>query len=71
MSFIVRKFGGACFANRECLLRVARQVLAGDDLPVVIVVSEEDGTTSIARGGGLKREMAPNEVMSFLRGLPS
>ena len=42
-----------------------------DSDAVVIVVSEEDGTTSIARGGELTREIAPDEVMSFLRGLPT
>jgi diadenylate cyclase len=42
-----------------------------DSDAVVVVVSEEDGTTSIARGGELKREIPPNEIMSFLRGLPS
>jgi diadenylate cyclase len=42
-----------------------------DSDAVVVVVSEEDGTTSIARGGELKREIPANEIMSFLRGLPS
>src|SRR5262249_22626992 len=28
MSYIVRKYGGACLADHECLLRVARQLLA-------------------------------------------
>ena len=37
MSCIVRKYGGTCFADRDCLLRVARQVQAGSELPAVIV----------------------------------
>jgi aspartate kinase len=41
----VRKYGGACFADRDDLLRVARQVLAGADLPAVIVVSARQGVT--------------------------
>jgi aspartokinase len=45
MSCIVRKYGGACFADREDLLRVARQVLARGELPAVIVVSARQGVT--------------------------
>ena len=45
MSCVVRKYGGACFADREGLLRVAHQVLAGDELPAVIVVSAHQGVT--------------------------
>ena len=45
MSYIVRKYGGACFADHECLLRVARQLLAGGDLPTVVVVSARQGVT--------------------------
>jgi aspartate kinase len=45
MSCIVRKYGGACFADRDGLLRVARQVLAGGELPAVIVVSARQGVT--------------------------
>jgi aspartate kinase len=50
MSCIVRKYGGACFADRERLLRVARQVLAGGILPVVIVVSARQGVTDQLSG---------------------
>jgi aspartokinase len=45
MSCIVRKYGGACFADRDGVLRVARQVLAGGELPAVIVVSARLGVT--------------------------
>ena len=42
-----------------------------DSDAVVVVVSEEDGTISIAKGGELQRELEPNGVMSTLRALPS
>jgi diadenylate cyclase len=38
---------------------------------VVLVVSEEDGTISIARNGELKRGLEPSEVLSMLRKLPA
>jgi aspartokinase len=50
MSCIVRKYGGACFADRDGLLRVARQVLAGGELPAVIVVSARQGVTDQLSG---------------------
>jgi aspartate kinase len=50
MSCIVRKYGGACFADRECLVRVARQLLAPGDLPAVIVVSARQGVTDQLSG---------------------
>jgi len=37
----------------------------------VVVVSEEDGTISFARGGELQREIEPNQLMSALRNLPT
>ena len=57
MSCIVRKYGGACFADRDGLLRVARQVLAGGELPVVIVVSARQGVTD--QLSGQAQELAP------------
>ncbi len=45
VSCIVRKYGGACFADRDGLLRVARQLLADGELPAVIVVSARQGVT--------------------------
>ena len=50
MSCIVRKYGGACFADRDGLLRVAHQVLAGGELPAVIVVSARQGVTDQLSG---------------------
>jgi aspartate kinase len=50
MSCVVRKYGGACFAGRESLLRVARQMLAAGDLPLVIVVSARQGVTDQLAG---------------------
>jgi diadenylate cyclase len=38
---------------------------------VVLVVSEEDGTISIGRGGTLRRGLEPAEVLSTLRKLPA
>jgi len=38
---------------------------------VVLVVSEEDGAISIARGGQLRRGVDPAEVMATLRKLPA
>jgi aspartate kinase len=45
VSCIVRKYGGACFADRDDVLRVARQVLAAAELPTVIIVSARRGVT--------------------------
>jgi len=42
-----------------------------DSDAVVVVVSEEDGTISLARGGKLERELDPNQLMSMLRALPA
>ena len=50
VSCIVRKCGGACFADRDDLLRVARQVLAAAELPAVIVVSARQGVTDQLSG---------------------
>jgi aspartate kinase len=50
MSCIVRKYGGACIADRECLLRVARQLLAMGELPAVVVVSARQGVTDQLSG---------------------
>ncbi len=41
-----------------------------DSDAVVVVVSEEDGTISVARDGKLERELNPNELMATLRALP-
>jgi diadenylate cyclase len=38
---------------------------------VVLVVSEEDGTISIARNGQLQRGLEPSELLSMLRKLPA
>jgi diadenylate cyclase len=38
---------------------------------VVLVVSEEDGTISIARDGELRRGLEPSEVLASLRKLPA
>jgi diadenylate cyclase len=42
-----------------------------DSDAVVVVVSEEDGTISVATGGKLEREIGPNELMAKLRALPA
>src|ERR1700722_9542198 len=59
MSCIVRKYGGACFADRDGLLRVARQVLAGGELPAVIVVSARLGVTDQLSGQAQELGAAP------------
>jgi aspartate kinase len=59
LSCIVRKYGGACFADREGLLRVARQVLAGGELPTVIVVSACQGVTDQLSGQAQELGAAP------------
>ena len=38
---------------------------------IVLVVSEEDGTISIAREGRLERGLEPAAVLSTLRSLPA
>lgn len=50
MTCIVRKYGGACFADRASLFRVARQALTRGELPVVIVVSARQGVTDQLSG---------------------
>jgi diadenylate cyclase len=45
--------------------------LTEDSDAVVLVVSEEDGTISIARNGELMRGVDPAEVMATLRNLPA
>jgi aspartate kinase len=45
MSCIVRKYGGACFADQDRLMLVARQMLAREELPAVVVVSARQGET--------------------------
>jgi aspartate kinase len=45
MTCIVRKYGGACFAGRDRLLQVARQALEVEELPLVLVVSAQQGVT--------------------------
>jgi diadenylate cyclase len=42
-----------------------------DSDAVVVVVSEEDGTVSIAKGGMLEREVDTKELISTLRALPT
>lgn len=42
-----------------------------DSDALVLVVSEEDGTISIARNGKIKRGVDPTEVLATLRNLPS
>jgi aspartate kinase len=59
ISCIVRKYGGACFADREGLLRVARQVLAGGERRTVIVVSAHQGVTDQLSGQAQELGAAP------------
>jgi aspartate kinase len=59
VSCIVRKYGGACFADRDGLLRVARQVLADGELPMVIVVSARQGVTDQLSGQSQDLGTAP------------
>ena len=62
MSCIVRKYGGACFADRDDLLRVARQVLAAAELPAVIVVSARQGVTDQLSGQADDLGAAPDHA---------
>jgi aspartate kinase len=57
VSCVVRKYGGACFADHERLVRVARQLQAGGDLPAVVVVSARQGVTE--QLSGQARELGP------------
>jgi aspartate kinase len=61
-SCIVRKYGGACFADRDGLLRVARQVLTGGELPAVIVVSAHQGVTDQLSGQAQELGAAPTHA---------
>jgi aspartate kinase len=44
MRCVVKKFGGACFADRDRLLQVAEKVMA-DPMPTAVVVSARQGVT--------------------------
>jgi aspartate kinase len=67
MPCIVRKYGGACFTDRDDLLRVARQVLAAAELPAVIVVSARQGVTDQLSGQaddlGAARDHAARDLL--------
>jgi diadenylate cyclase len=45
--------------------------LTEDNDAIVIVVSEEDGTISIARQGELSRGLSPEQLFEQLKGLPA
>jgi aspartate kinase len=66
MNCVVRKYGGACFADRERLLRVAHQALEGGGLPVVLVVSAQQGVTDRLDGQARELGSAGGEARDLL-----
>jgi aspartokinase len=60
MPCIIQKFGGACFADTKRLFAVARKIVSGDQLPVVVVSAQQGMTypdSTELRGGGHPRSV--------------
>src|SRR5947199_10060773 len=46
MARVIVKFGGACFADHQCLLQVASRLTHRRETPMAVVVSARQGVTN-------------------------